>query len=1669
MPEDINKFLGGMNTDSHPSNQPEHTTRSMLNFVPLSTNGNLYSVSNEKGTLLYDNLAFPPNFQVIGYSVLNNDIIVVIATPTGQSQVGVINDGNNHTTYGKYLPIVPSDGVGGVPINNTEMGFNPLHPVDCKSRKLINGHRMLYFTDNNKPFGAIDLDNPPIVGAVSDAIKLVYNQTIPQVAVVGLIEGVNSTIKPGVVQFVTRYVTESGGTTVFGIPSDPYPVTPEFKSDGPSNYKGGDYVDGAVSKNILLEFTNVDTQFTELEVVAVYYEGSQSIIKASIVAQLPITGDTLSYTYTGPSTEAETTITAEEITQTPVSYTVAKCIEQKDNTLFLSNLRSRQVDNDVLQGIANSVEVGYSIDEVQYAGRGGVDGITPLAFIPVVAPFVTSTESIVLRMSEEIDSTTGATLATYDLLRDGTPGSGTVTITNASLIGDGDTIAVSATGAQAAVTFTARTTPTLDNEFEIVIGDNDATADNLATAINDSLTVDDYFAYTDGANLVNVVWNIVDLDANSVTVTLSGAGITKVDPSGASSASSTVAAVTASSSGTEAVIGFGVPIITTDQLIVAGLANSDLDETYSTGTLSGLSITLEDSDPSSVVLETGFTDYIEESLTMSSKGYRRGEVYSLGYNLLFKDGSTSSTYHIPGNVDWVPDDSFDGNSSGTPDIQEGNKFEPLGGDAWPYFSQTAISKKPLGTYVSTLEYPLNQNYPGDLAGDDTSEQGPDVSSRRLVRHHYMPELKNEPHFRVSNGITFIRILGLEFTFTESIPTDILADVAEIVFVRERRDKSENKSVFAQGFHNRMYVAADAFERDGTVDGPSIAGGTTFLNARNGYCAMEIPGFDNLYSYQYVNAEFKRGSQNASSRGGLVFPNHVSPVYTGTYSDGEKQATAILQQQVMFHSPETDFFKGSLLNEDVLTGAVYSPELQMTGKYVRANYSSGAYGGKSLSTYAHGDFGGDFNAYDLSLTATERNITVGRYARNSQYRLSALDPTEPGMKTSTRWSTSGLEIRLDGNVTANNTALWKFYDLGLNETVYDLGGTASSYTGAEILTNAGASTLTGDVARHLYNIKKVQLSQYSQIGVGEYISIARKPATSGGAFVTQYNSVFGGDTFITKYAYMTGALTPYFPLRGQGDEVCRPDYTTSSRVGGYTHVDGITIGGSTGGGPGKAAGHDVRTLNYYFVESSINTYYRRDDGDDAQSYYPDTLNVSALMNDFLPYFDNVSTYNYQYSYENALRKYYPRGSTQQTISSFETRTIYSETAASDDTLDSYRSFLQSNYYDLPSNTGPIWNTFVEYNKLFLHTPRSCWQTFAEPSATLKGGNITDVVLGTGNLFARPSQEMLTTEGGYAGTLSQFGGAHTQIGYVFPDMLQGKVFVLAMGKGGPHLKEISAEGLQSFFHKNLPEGVIATNGVLDTSLIKTETAYQIDNPFIGIGINSSYDYKLRRVIMVKHGDFTISYSTVTNNWFSFHDYTPNVIIPYDNRLFFMRNKDSLGNITSDMWEMNLGQAGSFFGTTYNSELEYVSAKGNQNNTYQNLIISSDSSDANGLKIKEDNFVSLHVYTDRLNSGLYNIIHGNSFDPTENEGEILIKYRNDEYRMSIPRDSVLDNSGDIFDPDNIYIPQGGNVAVDEDSGFRERIKGDYAHFEFVYDNTLDREFVLNYINTIFNNNIR
>lgn len=255
-----------------------------------------------------------------------------------------------------------------------------------------------------------------------------------------------------------------------------------------------------------------------------------------------------------------------------------------------------------------------------------------------------------------------------------------------------------------------------------------------------------------------------------------------------------------------------------------------------------------------------------------------------------------------------------------------------------------------------------------------------------------------------------------------------------------------------------------------------------------------------------------------------------------------------------------------------------------------------------------------------------------------------------------------------------------------------------------------------------------------------------------------------------------------------------------------------------------------------------------------------------------------------------------------------------------------------------------------------------------------------------------------------------------------------------------------------------------GQVNMSNVTTTNSYLIDNPYQGIGFMGGYDRKLKRAWIVKQGQygFNMSYSPLMEAWSSYHSYAPNVIIPFDNRVFFFQNGDQ------SAWEMNIGEKGNFFGQIYDSELE-MSVPTGLEGSFTNQILHGEFTDVNGRKVRDDFFDTLQVYTDRHNTGILEFVPGNTFAPTKTDGQVFYKFRQDQYRLAIPRDSVVDNGGDIFDPDNIYQPQGGNVPIDNDYTVRERIKGDYAIFKYTYDNASGNSFVLRELRTIFELNHR
>jgi hypothetical protein len=1696
MAENSNKFAKGMNSDVHPAGQIPETYRYGLNFTHLSEDGNIYALVNESGTKLLDSVSFPGTMKPVGYTVLNNDIIVALCDEQGNSQLGYIREDSSDLDpdYGFYHPSAPIAADGTFPIDNKEFNWSIERPIDMVARKVINGSRVVYYTDNFNPFGRVELEDAPEVGEVLAQTRLVFDQELPVFSLTEIVEDVAGSLRPGVYQFITRYITDNGGVTTFGLPSDQISIVPTPKSQGVNGYAGAYYEDTEVNKNILLEISNIDQNYQELEIVVCYYDQGTTF-QARSIARLPITSDTVSFTFSTVETGEETALTRAEIRQVPIAYKRAKCIEQKNNRLFLSNLSDDTIDNEALQKAANNITVKYEVKELKYSGREG-EPITSsngnlFSFTSIE---YRSPNSVAVKFSGDLfnsftfsDSSSFNSIirnlgtVTYgglnhSLTTNGAPSTALIDVTG---VQNGDTVEFNG-NVYTATTNSADTNP---NSF-FITGDVNSNVESLNLVINTIETSNEYAAIPKEDGGVNKTFIITDFSNEGDAITYTGNLSGDATVSGGNNTPSLIYASNVELTGdgeiTYTFDSAGLQITQNDVLTSTDIQNSLLsDDTSPTGTVS-LGVNLNQSsssDPS----EESFTDHLDEKVLYDSRSYRRGEVYSLGYALIFKDGSSSFVYHIP--------------APATSSADTG-KFYPSVGNY-----NTGNSSGVLGTFVSDREYPLEQFYPGDEPDDDPDTAG-FAGIERNVRHHVIPNLTQEPHFIDRGGSSAnVRTIGLRFEFDPSnfIPDAILKDVQEIVFVRERRNSDANKSVLAQGLINRLVETADHCDNSGVIDG------TTQENVRSSYCLQEMPFFNNV-ARMNVSGDSKQRSSGHSFRG-ICWPGAIASENTlsgsRTFENGKKLNTDVRGNRAFFHSPETLLAADTGFSAAELNGAEMKPWLLLEGEAFTTLSTPNKFKGDgqfdTTEGYAYHDMHGNYTGYNTSFVYDDLNNRVIRDAENRPggiRRNSAIgtDTNRP-VKTTTRWTQGGLEVFvINDNATSsydNDTTDWSFnsehefidantVDLFIdhrvsarNKAATCLNDCTGTNFGGEIKREVGGSTIPSgqkiDIKNHLYNIEIDNPTQYGELATAQFIPIGRKEVLSqSGNPIFNFSGIFNGDTFITKFSFNTGGLIWYYPYDRNADaSINKPFETESRRSVAYQHI----TPGPEGRDQFKAEGYDLRACHYYFVESDINTYYRhRPEDEERQNYFPNEPSPKENLENFYAYFGNIRAYNGLYSFENNLREFYIRGSVSAEVSSFENRTIYSEEARDNAVVDSYRSFLVNNYNDLPANTGPIWDSFVHATTLYLHTTKSCWRTFAEPAATIAGGNISEVVLGTGSLFARPSIEVLTTDGGYGGTISQFGGVHSQLGYIFPDVLQGKVFLLGVTKNGPQLQDMSQAGMYTFLHKNMPLGLIKFGEAFDLANVTTDNANLIDNPYNGIGFTGGYDYKQRRAWIVKQGEqgFTMSYSALMNSWTSFHSYQPDVLIPYDNRVFFIKD-----GVT---WEMNTGLKGEFFGTVYPTQLDISVATG-VSVAFMNQIVAAEITDKDGLKTPNDFFSTYQVTSNKQNTTEQNFIEGNSFAPSKAVNETFFKFRNDNYNIAVPRDAVVDNSQSLFDLNNIWETYGGTVTITnngEDYVIRERIKGQYAEFKYTYDNldngvAKDSTFVLREIRTIFEQNIR
>lgn len=228
--------------------------------------------------------------------------------------------------------------------------------------------------------------------------------------------------------------------------------------------------------------------------------------------------------------------------------------------------------------------------------------------------------------------------------------------------------------------------------------------------------------------------------------------------------------------------------------------------------------------------------------------------------------------------------------------------------------------------------------------------------------------------------------------------------------------------------------------------------------------------------------------------------------------------------------------------------------------------------------------------------------------------------------------------------------------------------------------------------------------------------------------------------------------------------------------------------------------------------------------------------------------------------------------------------------------SWKNFLSTNLYTMPTNKGNVVNLQgVGNQKLYIHMTNGLFLT--KDRVSLKT-NIQDVTLGSGAIFAVSPYEVVTTNEGYAGTQNMFSCVLTKAGYVFMDVSQGKIFL----HNGEQLEEISKNGTRQFWRDYLK-----ATGSINNSTGTSQFGLLGDNPFIGSGVTITYDEQFNRLLVSSSfwnstvsglvpSFKTLSYSPQLESWVSWHDYNPSQFITTrNNKLFSIHNTGFFNNGT------------------------------------------------------------------------------------------------------------------------------------------------------------------------------
>lgn len=229
----------------------------------------------------------------------------------------------------------------------------------------------------------------------------------------------------------------------------------------------------------------------------------------------------------------------------------------------------------------------------------------------------------------------------------------------------------------------------------------------------------------------------------------------------------------------------------------------------------------------------------------------------------------------------------------------------------------------------------------------------------------------------------------------------------------------------------------------------------------------------------------------------------------------------------------------------------------------------------------------------------------------------------------------------------------------------------------------------------------------------------------------------------------------------------------------------------------------RCIKVFPLNTINNVSMRHSNEDDIYTrYYPKTNPTSLVLTGDTGNIETISSdipfkiiYNEGYTQvndEQAFPIYNPKF---KNTSEFPFRIIGSDLENPEAAAETWKNFQPLNYYETVRNKGEIKALVSNGIDLLIHHEYGLFKTRSRGKIDLNLDNF-QAELGTGQLFAAPPVEVIPADTAYAGISHWSNGVKFKGGYFFVDPNMGKVFLFSEG-----LQEVSNFGFRHFSRENL----------------------------------------------------------------------------------------------------------------------------------------------------------------------------------------------------------------------------------------------------------------------------